>query len=131
MLVLDTHIFLWFVQDNPNLSVLQRNAIEHAISDNQEILLSSISIWEICMLSVKGRLILNSDIDSFIQNIQVISWLSFAPVNNTIAIESTRLPGNFHKDPADRMIVALTRTQGATLVTSDEKILNYKYVNTL
>lgn len=131
MLVLDTHIFLWFVQDNPNLSVLQRNAIEHAISDNQEILLSSISIWEICMLSVKGRLILNSDIDSFIQNIQVISWLSFAPINNTIAIESTRLPGNFHKDPADRMIVALTRTQGATLVTSDEKILNYKYVNTL
>jgi len=48
-----------------------------------------------------------------------------------IAIESTRLPGEFHRDPADQMIVATARIYGCSLVTSDEKILNYSHVTTI
>lgn len=48
-----------------------------------------------------------------------------------MAVESTRLPGEFHKDPADRMIMALARTLSANLVTADEKIRAYKHVKTV
>jgi predicted nucleic acid-binding protein len=48
-----------------------------------------------------------------------------APLSPAIAVESTRLPGDFHRDPADRFIVATARELGATLVTRDERILRY------
>jgi PIN domain nuclease of toxin-antitoxin system len=55
----------------------------------------------------------------------------FAPVDNDIAVESTRLPGRFHKDPADRLIVALARALSAPLITSDRRIRDYRPVKTI
>lgn len=83
------------------------------------------------MLVDKGRLQLTMDVDSWLATVEQIENLDFYPVNNKVAIESTRLPGEFHKDPADRMIVALTRVLSATLISADEKILNYSHVKTL
>ena len=57
--------------------------------------------------------------------------LRFVPVDNRIAIRSTRLQGSFHADPADRIIVATARSLGATLVTKDQKLRRYRHVETL
>jgi PIN domain nuclease of toxin-antitoxin system len=55
----------------------------------------------------------------------------FVPVDNEIAVRSVELPGEIHKDPADRMIVATARKLAAPLVTADEKIQNYPHVRTI
>ena len=71
------------------------------------------------------------DVDTWIQTVSEIDNVSFVPVDNKVTIESTRLPDEFHKGLADRMIVALARTFSAPLITVDEKILNYPHVKTI
>lgn len=131
MLVLDTHILIWWVSDDVQLSVSAKKAIENEIHSDGQILVSSITAWEIAMLVEKGRLALSMDVDSWIGYISEIDNVKFIPVDNKVAIESTRLPGEFHKDPADRMIVALARCLSAKLVTADEKIRNYRHVKSI
>lgn len=60
-----------------------------------------------------------------------IVGVRFMPVNNEIGIKSTQLPGEFHKDPADRMIVATARKLAVPLVTADQRIIDYPHVKTI
>jgi len=83
------------------------------------------------MLVAKDRLTLAVDVDTWLSLVENIDNVSFVPIDNKVAIESTRLPGDFHKDPADRMIVALARTAAAPLVTADDKIRSYSHVKTI
>lgn len=83
------------------------------------------------MLVHRGRLTLNMDVDSWLAEVGRISAVEFVPVDNSVGVKSTCLPGEFHKNPADRMIVALTRHTFYPLITTDEKILAYKHVKTL
>ena len=131
MLVLDTHIVIWWTSGDSSLSHNAKSRIEAAIESNEQVLVSSISAWEVSMLVDKGRLNLAIDVDTWIKTVSEIEGVSFVPVDNKVAIESTRLPGEFHKDPADRMIVALARVLSASLVTADEKILKYQHVKTI
>lgn len=131
MLVLDTHIVIWWTSGDSALSDNAKSRIEAAIESNEQVLVSSITAWEVSMLVSKGRLNLVMDIDTWIKTVSEIEGVSFVPVDNKVAIESTRLPSEFHKDPADRMIVALARVLSATLVTADEKILKYQHVKTI
>ena len=55
--------------------------------------------------------------------------IKILPLDLPIILDSTNLPGNFHKDPADQLIVATSRTLDIKLLSDDEKIKNYKYVN--
>ena len=131
MIIIDTHILVWWISGDPQLSPKAKGAIESQIEIGGEVLVSSITAWEIAMLVEKGRLTLSMDVDSWISLAGNIENVRFISVDNKVAIESTRLPGDFHKDPADRMIVALARTLSAQLVTADEKIRAYKYVKTI
>ncbi|NYZ69626.1 type II toxin-antitoxin system VapC family toxin, partial [Endozoicomonas sp. SM1973] len=131
MIVLDTHILIWWVSEDAKLSKKAKTAINNHIKKDEEILISSISAWEISMLVQKERLSLSMDVDSWLALVNSIEHVKFVPIDNKVAIESTRLPGEFHKDPADRMIVALARTLSVPLVTADEKIINYKHVKTI
>ena len=131
MYVLDTHTLIWWVSSDSRLSASAKIAIESARAAGDEIIVSSITSWEIAMLLNKGRLQLTMDVDSWISTISQIENVRFYAVDNKVMIESTRLPGDFHKDPTDRLIVALARVMSATLITADEKILNYPYVKTL
>lgn len=83
------------------------------------------------MLINKGRLILSMDAASWIDEVSQIDGVRFVPVDNEIGIQSTNLPGAFHQDPADRMIVATARSLAVPLVTADEKIINYDFVKTI
>lgn len=131
MLVLDTHVLIWWVNGDSKLSENAKSQITQSVQQEKPILISSITAWEISMLVEKGRLTLTMDVDAWLQTVGEINSVYFVPIDNKVALESTRLPGDFHKDPADRMIVALARAHSYTLVTADEKILDYKYVRTI
>ncbi len=131
MIVLDTHILVWWCSGDSRLSAKAESRIEQAMKAGEEILISSITAWEIAMLVAKERLTLTMTVDSWLDTVAEIEAVTFVPLDNKVALESTRLPGEFHKDPADRMIVSLARTLSAPLITADEKILNYPHVKTV
>lgn len=131
MIVLDTHTLVWWVNGNDQLSPRARKAIETELSEEGEILVSAITAWEIAMLIEKGRLALTMDIDDWLATVESIEGVSFVPVEPDVAVQSVRLPGVFHPDPADRMIVALARHHSAPLVTADAKIQAYQHVKTV
>ena len=83
------------------------------------------------MLIDKGRLLLAMDVESWLDEVVQIEGVRFFSVDNDIAVKSTLLPGDFHKDPADRMIVATARKLACPLVTADEKIIRYEHVETI
>jgi len=128
VIVLDTHTLVWWLSGQDDLlSDLAIGAI-NAEMPGGEILVSSISAWEIATLVSKGRLALTMDVTSWLDTAAEIEALRFVPVDNELAVKSTELPGEFHKDPADRIIVATARKFAAQLVTADEKIRNYEHV---
>lgn len=132
MIVLDTHALVWWVNGGPDLSTAAKAAIDREQQDEKGlILVSSISAWEIALLVQKGRLTLTSNVGDWLATIREIDGVRFVPVDNDIAVQSTCLPGEFHPDPADRMIVALARHLAAPLVTADTKIIAYKHVRTI
>jgi len=83
------------------------------------------------MLIKKGRLVLSMDVESWLDEVSQIDGVHFMPVDNEIGIKSAMLPGEFHKDPADRMIVATARKLAVPLVTADQKMINYEHVKTV
>ena len=131
MIVIDTHTLIWWVSGHQSLSKKAHKAIKDTLRSNEEVLISSISAWEISMLIQKNRLVLSMDLDSWLEEVSQIEGTRFISVDNDISVKSTTLPGEFHKDPADRMIVATARKFSAPLVTADEKILNYPHVKTI
>lgn len=130
MIVLDTHVLLWWVSDPNKLSSKAQEAIKKESSKGL-ILVSSISVWELYLLVKKERLKLTMDTDSWIEKVEKLPFIQFVPVDNRIAAKSVILPGKFNEDPADRMIVATTREKGAVLITNDKRIRNYSYVRSL
>ncbi len=132
MLVLDTHILVWWVSGDKTLSKRALKALQECRKEEGgEILISSISAWEIAMLIHKGRLVLTMPVETWLGHVARIEGLRFVPVDTSICLLSTSLPGDFHKDPADRMIVATARKYGAPLLTSDERIIRYPHVTTI
>lgn len=132
MIVLDTHALIWWINGDGQLSSNAKAVINEEVSaENGVVLVSSISAWEIAMLVGAERLALTMDVDDWLEVASTIESVRFVPVDNQVAIESTRLPGTFHKDPADRMIVALARHLNIAVVTADAKIRNYKHVRSI
>ncbi len=131
MVVIDTHVLIWFVNGSEQLSKIAKDTINQTIASDDEIIISSMSTWEIAMLINKNRLVLSMDIESWLNNIEKIQGFRFVPVDNEIAYKSTQLPGEFHKDPADRMIVATARKLAIPLITADQKIRTYEHITTI
>ena len=132
MIALDTHAVIWWVNGGGGLSAEAAAAIDRErMSEDGIILISSISAWEVAMLVGRGRLTLTMNVDDWLETVGRIPGVRFVPVDNQIGVESTRLPGDFHKDPADRLIVALARHLNIPLVTADQKIRGYRYVHTI
>jgi PIN domain nuclease of toxin-antitoxin system len=83
------------------------------------------------MLTERGRLALAMEISPWLALVEQIERLRFVPVDNAIALASVALPGEFHKDPADRIIVATARALGAPVISADEKIRSYPHVRSV
>lgn len=131
LIVLDTHVLLWWLSGAQPLSAKAARLSGKNTGIEGVIAVSSISTWEIAMLVANNRLNLSMDVDSWLAEAARIPAPRSKPVDNATAIHSVRLPGQFHKDPADRMIVALARHLSLQLVTADEKILRYPHVKTV
>lgn len=132
-ILLDTHVWIWYVNGSKDLSKIARKTITGAMYHN-EAHLAAISLWEICMLDKKKRIILEMPCLEWINQSIQLTRLRILAMTPNIAIESCHLPGDFHDDPADRMIVATARVENLTLITRDKNILAYsksKYISSI
>ena len=130
MIVLDTHAWIWWVSNPEFLSEKAKQIIDEAVT-NRNVLISSISTWEVAILVSRGRLKLTMSPDDWVAASEALPFFDFVPVSNSIALKSVQLPGVLHNDPADRIIIATAISMGAVLVTKDEKIRNYEHVKTV
>lgn len=130
MIVLDTHALVWWVAGDSQLSRPAREAIE-AEAQGGEILVSAISAWEVAMLAKAGRLALTMDAGAWLDTVAEVPAIRFVPVDVRISVHSVDLPGEFHKDPADRIIVATARHHSVPLISADLKIRDYPHVRTI
>ena len=113
--VFDTHVWVWAAAGDERAKKLQQFS--------GTAIISAISQWEVSMLSMKGRLNLLPDEESwFSENLE--PPVSLTPLTAEISITSCRLP-DFHGDPADRIIVATALVLGIPLITADEKIIRW------
>jgi PIN domain nuclease of toxin-antitoxin system len=122
--LLDTHALVWLVMGDERLRPAVRRRIE-AAAQQQQLWVSAITPWEVGVLVAKARLVLDRDVMDWLQAALALPGIRLAPLEPVVAVASTRLPGDLHGDPADRLIVATARRLGAALVTADAALLAY------
>lgn len=129
MILLDTHIWWWAITEPDRLSPRTRTLIEDA--DETERTIASISLWEFAMMATKNKIHLEISPKDWLRHALYTVGTRVLELTEEIALASCTLPDDFHKDPADRIIVATARIHNALLLTKDEKILGYPHVNAL
>jgi PIN domain nuclease of toxin-antitoxin system len=124
-LLIDTHYWIWLeAGDSERLSPHNRDVIQEAASSGN-LFISVMSVWELGMLDSKGRIQLRTNCTQWVADALAQPGVTLAPLTPAIALESSNLPGTFHGDPADRIIVATARALKARLLTSDKNIRAY------
>lgn len=123
-ILLDTHTWIWLFSGSTELSKETIAQIDKAVRQGK-IFISAISVWELSMLVTKNRVILSKPINKWVEESLSQPGVDLSLLTPEIAIESSFLPGNFHGDPADRIIVATARINNLTLLTRDRKIIKY------
>lgn len=123
-LLLDTHVWIWLMEGLPTLNLKHRKMINEAAT-RSEVGIAAISLWEISMLVMKERIILEKPVLTWLQQTLNLPGVHLKPLTPEIAAESCQLANNFHGDPADRLIIATARLHNLSLLTHDEKIIAY------
>ena len=130
MTLMDTHVWIWW-EFNPELIPTGvRSALDKA-EFGRELFDSVVSVWEIATKTALGKLTLPCPVREWVESTTSCGLLTTLPLTPDVALASAELPEPFHRDPADRLIVAQARRRRATLVTADRKILAYPHVKTL
>lgn len=125
MVVLDTHVWIWLINGDDKIKNSGLLTIINKALKNSSIYIPAISLWEAAMLAYKDRITFSENTLEWIKMASSAPGISVYPITPEIAFESTALPGRFHGDPADRLIVATTRIINGTLLTFDKKIIDY------
>ena len=128
VILLDTHIWFYLINDGPEKLSAEAN---QAIRENDFLGVSVISCWEIAMLVAKNRLRFSIDVQDWITRALQYKGIKLIDLTPEIAVLATRLPGAFHTDPADRLIVASCLKLGAPLVTLDRAIRDWDHIQTV
>lgn len=123
MILLDTHVIVWFLQADPRLGQTTKKRIEAAMQ-TEGVGISAITPWEIAMLISKKRLSLGRAAGDWVKAALSRDGISLMPLEPAIAVEAGELDG-LHGDPADRIIIATARYHDARLLTADGTILEY------
>jgi PIN domain nuclease of toxin-antitoxin system len=126
VIILDTHIWVWWVHGDASLPAKARTLIDS--SEQTAIGVSAISCWEVAKLVERQRLSLPCPVFDWIEQALSYPGVQLLELSPRICAESTQLPGIFHRDPADQIIVATARIFDVPLVTVDDKILAYPHV---
>lgn len=131
-LLLDTHAWIWYAEGTADRFSLRDIARIDEAREQSRLCVSAVSVWEIGMLHNKRRLTLSAALDAWVERAARLPGFRLLPLSADCALESTRLPGSIHGDPADRFLVAIARIVGLGLMTRDDKIIEYAqqgYVN--
>ena len=128
--LLDTHVLIWWLNDPGRLSARQR-AVVAAASRDSPLLVSDISRWEVATLYSLGRIALTIPLREWLDQAAAPPLVRRQGISPAIAAELAALPDSFHRDPADRVLVATALVLGATLLTQDRKITDAALVETL
>jgi len=126
-LLLDTHIWLWSLLEPDRLTRLVRQALDDT---SNELWLSPISVWETLLLAERGRVTLDPDGPTWVDERLKAGPLREVPLTHAIALESRAVPLGC-KDPADRFLAATARVFDLTLVTADRRLARMKGIDVL
>jgi PIN domain nuclease of toxin-antitoxin system len=128
VIILDTHIWVWWVQGDPRLTQKYQQLLEQY--KIQGLGVSIFSCWEITKLVEKNRLVLPKTLSEWFELALAYPGVQLVDLTIPILIEATNLVG-FHNDPGDQIIVATARILNCSLLTADQKILAYPNVQVL
>jgi PIN domain nuclease of toxin-antitoxin system len=129
--LLDTHIVIWWLfGETQRLSKQQSRVLASLEQSAEPAAISAITLWELAMLRERGRVRVKKSLDDLLGDIGSHSLIRILPLSCAIAAESVRL-GDFHRDPADQIIVATARCHDLTLVTADDRIRGWGKVRVL
>lgn len=124
-LLLDTHVWIWSQEAPEKLGA----RTTRLVTDREKALyVSTISTLEIGRLLTAGVIELSEPLVSWVSETLKALECGTMEISHQIAIAAYSLPGSFHKDPADRLLIATARIYDLTLVTMDERILQYPHV---
>jgi PIN domain nuclease of toxin-antitoxin system len=124
-LLLDTHVWFWVLESPNHLGRRCRDALE---SPDNDLFVATISTVEFGQLQASKRIEFKGTLESWVRRGTEALGLQTVELSHAMAILSYTLPGTFHKDPADRLLVATAIQQGYTMVTADDRILAYPHV---
>lgn len=119
--LLDTHVFLWWIMNSPLLPAVARDIIAEGTN---ELFFSAASGWEIAIKANCGRLRLPDTPERFISEQLALNSISSLPILMSHALRVYQLP-NHHRDPFDRLLVAQAQVEDLPIVTLDEAIARY------
>lgn len=128
--LLDTHVLIWWLTDIGRLSDEQRQVVESADAD-APVHVSDISLWEVATLQSLGRIRLAMPLRDWLERAVAPPLVRRQAISPAVAAEVAGLPNSFHRDPADRILVATARVLDATLLTRDRRIVDARLVATL
>jgi PIN domain nuclease of toxin-antitoxin system len=123
-LLLDTCAAIW-ITENEGLDEPAIAAMDDAYSRREPVYVSPITAWERALLARKGRLASPVAPLVWFERLVRDSKLTVAALTPAVLVDSWQLPGQFHTDPADRILVATARAFDLTVVTRDRQILDY------
>lgn len=130
MIVIDTHVLVWWLTRAAGLSTKAARTLA-VNSERGEVVVSAISLLEIATAVRRGRLRLSMPLDQWLADMNTLPEIRIQPVSAAIATIAGSLAEPMHGDPADRLIVATASTLGAPLVTGDKKLQAYRGVKTI
>lgn len=128
MILLDTHVWVKWIAGDSTLPLSFRRVLNRAIVEREDLGVSIISCWEVALLVERGRLILGAPTLEWINTALRAPGIRSLPLTPEIAVASTELPGDFHRDPADRVLVATARHLACPMLTADARIVEYPHV---
>jgi len=126
--LLDTNAWYWLANEPDKFGRKARAIVEDPDND---LYVSTVSMLEFGQLAQNGRIVFRGTVGFWVDRGIGAFGLKTADMTREVALLAYALPGTFHRDPADRMLVATAITLGLTLVTADEKILAYPHVVSL
>jgi PIN domain nuclease of toxin-antitoxin system len=124
MILLDTHMWVWWVQGDPTIPAAMRGVLE--VNEKYGLGVSVISCLEVARLVAYGRLTLPKPVSQWVDEALRYPHVKLVELSPEIAVDSTQLPEPFHKDPSDRIIVATARRLDVPLATTDGLIRRYQ-----
>jgi PIN domain nuclease of toxin-antitoxin system len=124
-LLLDTAIWLWYLTgDRARLGMEAAQLLDRSAQQGQ-LLVCDISCWELATRAAKGKLTLTVDVGVWLQRAESVPGIRYRALTRPVLVQSTRLPGTVHGDPADRMLMAMALLDGVPLVTTDALMVAY------